>query len=62
MTEVTALQLVKMGAGEMPRASVLSVNMTHAALHYGNIVTYLRINNIVPPSSEPGFGQPVKKP
>jgi hypothetical protein len=42
----------------MPRASVLSTNMTHAALHYGNLVTYMRMKGIVPPSSEPGFGRP----
>jgi hypothetical protein len=50
-----------MGAADMPRASVLSTNMTHSALHYGNLVTYMRMKNIVPPSSEPGFGRPVKK-
>jgi uncharacterized damage-inducible protein DinB len=61
MTDVTALQLVKMGPGDMPRASVLSTNMTHSALHYGNLVTYMRMKNIVPPSSEPGFGRPVKR-
>ena len=61
MTDLTALQLVKMGTGDMPRANVLSLNMTHSALHYGNLVTYMRMNNIVPPSSEPGFGRPVKK-
>jgi uncharacterized damage-inducible protein DinB len=61
LTDVTALQLVKMGPSEMPRVGLLSTNMTHSALHYGNLVTYLRMNNIVPPSSEPGFGRPVKK-
>ena len=57
MTDVTALQLLKMGSGDMPRASVLHTNMTHSALHYGNLVTYMRMKNIVPPSSEPGFGR-----
>lgn len=61
MTDVVALQVVKMGTVAMPRASVLSTNMTHSALHYGNLVTYMRMKNIVPPSSEPGFGRPVKK-
>ena len=61
MNDATALQLVKMGPGDMPRVSVLSTNMTHSALHYGNLVTYMRMNNIVPPSSEPGFGRPVKQ-
>ena len=61
MTDATAMQLVKMGPGDMPRASVLNTNMTHSALHYGNLVTYMRMKNIVPPSSEPGFGRPIKR-
>lgn len=61
LTDATALQPVKMGPTDMPRASVLNVNMTHSALHYGNLVTYLRMNGIVPPSSEPGFGRPARK-
>jgi uncharacterized damage-inducible protein DinB len=31
----------------------LLVNTTHDNEHYGNIVTYLRMNKIVPPSSKP---------
>jgi uncharacterized damage-inducible protein DinB len=60
LTDTSALQVVKMGPNEMPRVSVLTTNMTHSALHYGNLVTYMRMNNIVPPSSEPGFGR-IKK-
>jgi uncharacterized damage-inducible protein DinB len=60
LTDVTALQLVKMGTHEMPRVSALTTNMAHSSLHYGNLVTYMRMNNIVPPSSEPGFGRPKK--
>lgn len=29
--------------------------------HYGNLVTYMRMKNIVPPSSEPGFMQQLRK-
>lgn len=57
LTDASAIQPRKMGPNEMPLLSVLHTNMTHAALHYGNLVTYLRMNNIVPPSSEPGFGR-----
>jgi len=32
---------------------VLMANLTHDNEHYGNIVTYLRMNGIVPPSSRP---------
>lgn len=61
LTDASALGPVKMGAVEMPRVSVLNTNMTHSALHYGNLVTYMRMNGIVPPSSEPGFGRPPAK-
>jgi len=33
----------------------------HNLEHYGNLVTYMRLKNIVPPSSEPGFGARAKK-
>jgi hypothetical protein len=36
-----------------PRVTVLFFNSSHAWEHYGNIVTYLRLKGIVPPSSEP---------
>lgn len=35
------------------RMSQLILNVFHNNEHYGNIVTYLRIKSIVPPSSEP---------
>ena len=39
--------------GKHPRATVLFFNSSHAWEHYGNVVTYLRLKGIVPPSSEP---------
>jgi uncharacterized damage-inducible protein DinB len=36
-----------------PRAAALFGNTGHYQEHYGNIVTYLRINGLVPPSSAP---------
>ena len=33
-------------------------NATHNNQHYGNIVTYLRLNHIVPPSSQPAPAKP----
>lgn len=53
MTDATAAEVVKFGRGEMARIGVLSFNNMHNYEHYGNAVTYLRIKNIVPPSSEP---------
>lgn len=34
--------------------SVLAFNMGHAFEHYGNLVTYMRLNGMVPPSSQGG--------
>jgi len=39
--------------GSMPRMNALALNATHNAEHYGNLVTYLRIRGMVPPSSQP---------
>jgi uncharacterized damage-inducible protein DinB len=48
-----ATKMVKMRNNEVPMLSVLTGNTAHTMEHYGNLVTYLRMNNIVPPSSEP---------
>jgi uncharacterized damage-inducible protein DinB len=41
------------GGGKTSRASALIGNAGHVNEHYGNLVTYLRMNNLVPPSSAP---------
>ena len=45
------------GPQSTPRMSILILNLTHNNEHYGNLVTYMRIKSIVPPSSEPGTPQ-----
>jgi len=47
-------QPVKMFGSEAPKMGVLFVNSTHTTEHYGNLVTYMRIKGIVPPTSEAG--------
>ncbi len=37
--------------GKGPRSFLLIINYGHFAEHYGNLVTYLRIKGMVPPSS-----------
>lgn len=39
-------------ARQVPRAAVLAQNTSHANEHYGNLVTYMRLNGLVPPSTE----------
>jgi uncharacterized damage-inducible protein DinB len=45
-------ETVKFFGQEQAKATVLSFNTAHNNEHYGNIVTYLRMKGIVPPSSE----------
>jgi uncharacterized damage-inducible protein DinB len=40
--------------GASPRGMVLAFNTSHNFEHYGNLVTYMRLNKIVPPSSAGG--------
>jgi uncharacterized damage-inducible protein DinB len=53
MTDASAAGLVKFMRGDMAKIGVLSFNNMHNYEHYGNVVTYLRMKDIVPPSSEP---------
>jgi uncharacterized damage-inducible protein DinB len=43
---------VQMFGQTMPMFAPLNVNLAHDMEHYGNIVTYLRMNKLVPPSSQ----------
>jgi uncharacterized damage-inducible protein DinB len=40
-----------------PRFYALLANASHDGEHYGNIVTYMRLNKMVPPSSRPRSGR-----
>ena len=53
LTDASAGQLVQQpfGQGQTPRVAVLVGQLGHVNEHYGNLVTYFRINGIVPPSS-----------
>jgi uncharacterized damage-inducible protein DinB len=61
MTDASATQMVPLFGGDTPKLGVLTVNNVHTIEHYGNLVTYLRMKNIVPPTSEPGFMAQPKK-
>jgi uncharacterized damage-inducible protein DinB len=61
MTDVSAAETVKLMGNDAPKLGVLSVNITHSVEHYGNLVTYLRMKNIVPPTSDPEFMQQMVK-
>src|SRR5215470_2865104 len=52
MTDASGSQLVKMFGNDSPKLGVLNFNNIHNMEHYGNLVTYMRIKKIVPPTSE----------
>ena len=51
-TDANAASLVTLFGGERTRLGALSFNTTHNYEHYGNMVTYMRIKGVVPPTSE----------
>ncbi len=62
MTDASAVQTIKLFGNDAPRLSALTANNMHNLEHYGNLVTYMRLKNIVPPSSEaPPQPQPQPK-
>jgi uncharacterized damage-inducible protein DinB len=52
MNDQKGMEVVKFFTGPTPRLFVLAFNTAHSNEHYGNLVTYMRLNKIVPPSSE----------
>jgi uncharacterized damage-inducible protein DinB len=61
MTDASATQMVTFFGGDTPKLGVLTANNVHTVEHYGNLVTYMRMKNIVPPTSEPEFMPQPKK-
>jgi uncharacterized damage-inducible protein DinB len=51
-TDENVGQFVRQGGGEMPRSAVLSFLLAHNAEMYGVGTVYLRLNDLVPPSTE----------
>jgi uncharacterized damage-inducible protein DinB len=61
LTDAAAVQTVKLFGSDTPKLGVLTVNNMHDLEHYGNLVTYMRMKNIVPPTSEQASQPPPKK-
>lgn len=60
MTDSKGGEMVKMMSYDFARLTVLSGNTAHDYEHYGNMVTYMRLKGIVPPTSEKSGGQEQK--
>jgi uncharacterized damage-inducible protein DinB len=52
MTDAEAMGEVNTGGSKSMKLRLLWMNIVHDESHYGNIVTYLRMKGIVPPSTE----------
>jgi uncharacterized damage-inducible protein DinB len=52
MTDAKGSQMVKLFNFDIAKLTVFSLNTAHTDEHYGNMVTYLRLKGIVPPTSE----------
>lgn len=60
ITDASASQMVKFRSFSFTRLAMLSLNTAHTDEHYGNMVTYMRLKGIVPPTSESQPAQPAK--
>ncbi len=49
----SAAGTVRFFGQNMSKLGIMDFNVAHTFEHYGNLVTYMRMNGIVPPSSEP---------
>jgi uncharacterized damage-inducible protein DinB len=52
-TDADAAKMVSFFGDQTPKLAALTANTGHDWEHYGNIVTYMRLNKMVPPSSQP---------
>jgi uncharacterized damage-inducible protein DinB len=55
MTDAKAAEMVDFFRGKQPRLNILQFNIAHDMEHYGNLVTYMRMKGLVPPSSQGGM-------
>jgi uncharacterized damage-inducible protein DinB len=52
MTDANAAAMTKLFGSDRSKMFVLQLNATHVGEHYGNMVTYMRMKGMVPPSSQ----------
>jgi len=52
LTDATAVQMIKRGQTQRTRLWIVWGNIVHDNSHYGNLVTYMRVKGLVPPSTE----------
>jgi|HubBroStandDraft_1064217.scaffolds.fasta_scaffold50286_2 uncharacterized damage-inducible protein DinB len=52
MTDASGSELAKFRSFQLAKLTLLSLNTAHTDEHYGNMVTYMRLKGLVPPTSE----------
>lgn len=52
MTDAAGAEMRNLFGMEMAASAILAFNSAHNYEHYGNLVTYMRMNDLVPPSSQ----------
>jgi uncharacterized damage-inducible protein DinB len=52
MTDAKGSEMVKLFNFDLARLTLFSLNTAHTDEHYGNMVTYMRLKGLVPPTSE----------
>ncbi len=61
LTDAHAADMIKFFGHDAAKLTILDFNSAHNDEHYGNMVTYLRIKGLVPPSSQQQQAPPAKK-
>lgn len=62
MTKVQKETLVKFMGNNQPAGNVLDFSIFHTLQHYGNVIVYMRLKGLIPPSSQENPGtEPVKQ-
>ena len=52
VSDASTSGMIKLFGQDRSKAFALSLNATHVGEHYGNLVTYMRMKGMVPPSSQ----------
>ena len=52
LVDASATDKVKFRGRDVPKLAVFTLHAGHAWEHYGNVVVYMRLKGLVPPSSE----------
>lgn len=57
-TDAKGSEMVKLFSFNLAKLTLFSLNTAHTDEHYGNMVTYMRLKGIVPPTSEQAQAPP----